>query len=74
MKYVLERQEQEKKRKIIEAEGEAESLRLKGRALAENPALVQYEYVKLLAPNIQAIVADQNAIFNFSDFLKNQKK
>lgn len=74
MKYVLERQEQEKKRKIIEAEGEAESLRLKGRALAENPALVQYEYVKLLAPNIQAIVADQKAIFNFSDFLKNQKK
>lgn len=74
MKYVLERQELEKKRKIIEAEGEAESLRLKGRALAENPALVQYEYVKMLAPNIQAIVADQNAIFNFSDFLKGQKK
>lgn len=74
MKYVLERQEQEKKRKIIEAEGEAESLRLKGRALAENPALIQYEYVKMLAPNIQAIVADQNAIFNFSEFLKGQKK
>ena len=74
MKYVLERQELEKKRKIIEAEGEAESLRLKGRALAENPALIQYEYVKMLAPNIQAIVADQNAIFNFSDFLKGQKK
>jgi regulator of protease activity HflC (stomatin/prohibitin superfamily) len=74
MKYVLERQELEKKRKIIEAEGEAESLRLKGRALAENPALVQYEYVKMLAPNVQAIVADQHAIFNFSDFLKGQKK
>ncbi|MBN2346634.1 MAG: prohibitin family protein [Candidatus Aminicenantes bacterium] len=74
MKYVLEKQELEKKRKIIEAEGEAESLRLKGRVLAENPALVQYEYVKLLAPNIQAIIADQNAIFNFSDFIKSQKK
>ena len=74
MKYILERQEQEKKRKIIEAEGEAESLRLKGRALAENPALIQYEYVKMLAPNIQAIVADQSAIFNFSEFLKGQKK
>lgn len=74
MKYVLERQEQEKKRKIIEAEGEAESLRLKGRALAENPALIQYEYVKLLAPNVQAVVADQKSIFNFSDFLKNQNK
>lgn len=74
MKYVLERQELEKKRKIIEAEGESESLRLKGKALADNPALIQYEYIKLLAPNVQAIVTDQNTIFNFSDFLKNQKK
>ncbi|MCU0276969.1 MAG: prohibitin family protein [Acidobacteria bacterium] len=74
MKYVLERQEQEKKRKIIEAEGESESLRLKGKALADNPQLIQYEYIKLLAPNVQAIVTDQNTIFNFSDFLKSQKK
>jgi len=74
MKYVLEKQELEKKRKIIEAEGDAESLRLKGKALADNPGLIQYEYVKLLAPNIQAIVTDQNTIFNFSDFIKNQKK
>ena len=74
MKYVLEKQELEKKRKIIEAEGEAESLRLKGKALADNPALIQYEYVKLLAPTIQAIVTDQNTIFNFSDFIKGQKK
>jgi len=74
MKYVLEKQELEKKRKIIEAEGESESLRLKGKALADNPALIQYEYIKLLAPNVQAIVTDQNTIFNFSDFLKNQKK
>ena len=74
MKYVLERQEQEKKRKIIEAEGESESLRLKGKALADNPQLIQYEYIKLLSPNIQAIITDQNTIFNFSEFLKNQKK
>lgn len=74
MKYVLEKQELEKKRKIIEAEGESESLRLKGKALADNPQLIQYEYIKLLAPNVQAIVTDQNTIFNFSDFIKNQKK
>jgi prohibitin 2 len=74
MKYVLEKQELEKKRKIIEAEGESESLRLKGKALADNPLLIQYEYIKLLSPNIQAIITDQNAIFNFSDFIKSQKK
>jgi regulator of protease activity HflC (stomatin/prohibitin superfamily) len=74
MKYILEKQEMEKKRKIIEAEGESESLRLKGKALADNPSLIQYEYIKLLSPNIQAIVTDQNTIFNFSDFIKGQKK
>jgi prohibitin 2 len=74
MKYVLEKQEMEKTRKIIEATGESEALRLKGKALAENPLLVQYEYIKLLSPNIQAIITDQNAIFNFSDFIKNLKK
>jgi len=74
MTYILEQQELEKKRKIIEAEGDAESIRLRGKALQENPSLIQYEYVKLLAPNIQAIVTDQNSILNFSDFLKQQKK
>jgi prohibitin 2 len=74
MKYVLEKQEMEKTRKIIEATGEAESLRLKGKALADNPLLIQYEYVKLLSPNIQAIITDQNTIFNFSDFIRGQKK
>jgi regulator of protease activity HflC (stomatin/prohibitin superfamily) len=74
MKYVLEKQELEKQQRIIEAQGEAESIRLKGKALQENPMLVQYEYVKLLAPNVQAIVTDQNSIFNFADFLKSQKK
>ena len=74
MIYVLEKQEMEKKRKIIEAEGESESLRLKGKALADNPSLIQYEYIKLLSPNIQAIVTDQNTIFNFSDFIKGHIK
>jgi len=74
MIFVLEKQEMEKKRKIIEAEGESESLRLKGKALADNPSLIQYEYIKLLSPNIQAIVTDQNTIFNFSDFIKGHKK
>jgi prohibitin 2 len=74
MALVLEKQELEKKRKLIEAEAEAESIRLRGKALTENPLLIQYEYIKLLAPNIQAIVTDQKSIFNFSDFMKNPKK
>jgi len=73
MKYVLEQQEMEKKRKIIEAEGDAEAIRIKGKALAENPKLIQYEYVQKLSPNIQAIITDQNTIINLSDFLKEKK-
>jgi len=70
MKGVLETQRMEKERKLIEAQAEAEALRLKGAALRESPQLVQYEYVKLLAPNVQAIVTDHESLFNFADFLK----
>jgi len=74
MKYILEKEELEKKRKIIEAEGEAESIRLKGQALSDHPTLIQYEYVKLLSPQIQAIVTDSDTIINLSDFLKKKDK
>ncbi len=73
MEYVLKKQKMEKERKIIEAQGEAEAIRLKGKALAENPVLIKYEYVKLLSPKIQAIITDQNTIINFSDLLKKKK-
>lgn len=74
MKYILEQQEMEKKRKIIEAEGDAEAIRLRGKALAENPKLIQYEYVQKLSPNVQAVITDQSTIINLSDFLKEGKK
>jgi len=74
MKYILEQQEMEKKRKIIEAEGDAEAIRLKGKALADNPKLIQYEYVQKLSPNVQAVITDQNTIINLSDFLKEGRK
>lgn len=70
MQYILEKEEREKKRKIIEAQGEAEAIRLKGQALSQNPKLIQFEYVKKLSPEIKAIITDQNSILNFSDFLK----
>lgn len=73
MKYVLEQQEMEKKRKIIEAEGDGESIRIRGRALAENPMLIQYEYVQKISPQIQALITDQNTIINLSEFLKGKK-
>ena len=74
MKYVLQKQRQEKERKIIEAEGEAEAIKEKAAALRANPQLIQYEYVQKLTPGIKAIITDQTSIMNFpEDLLKGSK-
>lgn len=57
MQYVLEKARLEKRQKILEAQGEARSIDLRGEAIARNPKVVQYEYVRKLAPNISTIVA-----------------
>ena len=60
MQYVLAKEQQEKRRKIILAEGEAESIRLKGEAIATNPRVVAYQYVQKVAPNIRTILSSGN--------------
>lgn len=67
MDYVLQKELQEKKRKVIEAQGDAEAIRTRGQALSANPRLIQYEYVQKIAPGIKAIIADQKTIMNFSN-------
>ena len=62
MQYVLAREQQEKRRKIILAEGEAESIRLKGEAIATNPRVVAYQYVQKIAPNIKTILSSGNVL------------
>lgn len=58
MEYVLERTEKEREQRIIEAEGEAEAINLKGQALSANTRVVQYDYVRKVAPNIRTIISD----------------
>jgi regulator of protease activity HflC (stomatin/prohibitin superfamily) len=70
MQYILEKETQEKQRKIIEAEGEAESIRLKGIALSNNPALIQYEYVQKITPGISTIITDGKSILSLGDIIK----
>lgn len=70
MQYILEKEKQEKDRKIIEAQGEAESIRLKGEALASNPALIQYEYVQKITPGITTIITDGKSILSLGDIIK----
>jgi regulator of protease activity HflC (stomatin/prohibitin superfamily) len=58
MQYVLQKAELEKQQKILEAQGEARSIQLRGRAIAQNARLVQYEYARKIAPNVSAIITD----------------
>lgn len=67
MIFVVQQADKERKRKIIEAEGEAESIRLKASALAENPQLTQYEYVKNLPAGVKTIITDGRTIVNLGD-------
>jgi len=72
MKYVLEKEKQEKERKIIEAQGEAQAIKEKAAALRANPQLIQYEYVQKITPGIKTIITDQPAIMKFPEELLKQ--
>lgn len=67
MQYVLQKAEKEKQQKILEAQGDARSIQLRGRAIAQNSRVVQYEYARKIAPNVGAIITDgQNVNVPFS--------
>jgi len=71
-KYELEKERIEKDRKIIAAEGDAQSIRLRGEALAHNPALIQYEYVQKITPGVQTIITDGRSILSLGDLVKSK--
>ena len=50
--YQKEQASELKEKKIIEAEAEAEAIRLKGESLRNNPEVVQLEFVNKLGPNV----------------------
>ncbi len=67
MVYELDRARSERQQRIIEAQGEAGAIREKAAALAQNPQLVQYEYVHRLPSNTRVLVTDGKTILNLSD-------
>jgi regulator of protease activity HflC (stomatin/prohibitin superfamily) len=62
MVYVLQKAELEKRQKILEAQGDARSIQLRGRAIAQNARVVQYEYARKIAPNVSAIITDGRSV------------
>lgn len=62
MQYVLLKAEKEKQQKILQAEGDARSIELRGQAIAQNSRVVQYEYARKIAPNVSAIITDGRGV------------
>ncbi len=56
MQYLLQAADKTRQKTVIEAQGEAEALRLKGDALRSNPLALNYEYARKVGPSVQGIV------------------
>lgn len=50
---------------ILQAEAEAEALRLINEIIAQNPTLIQYEYINQLGDNVRLIIVPSNSPFLF---------
>jgi prohibitin 2 len=73
MKYTLEKEQKEAERKVIEAQGRANSIEVINKALAQNPNYIKYLYVDKLSDKISVIVSDQNTIMDLKGILDSKK-
>lgn len=62
MQYVLQKAELEKKQKILEAQGDARSITLRGQAVGQSPQVIRYEYVRKIAPGVSAIITSPDRL------------
>jgi prohibitin 2 len=69
MKYVLEKEQREAERKVIEAQGRAKAIETINLALRQNPNYIRYLYVDKLSDKISVIVSDQNTIMDLKGIL-----
>jgi len=74
MKYVLEKEQREAERKVIEAQGRAKSIETINEALRQNPNYIRYLYVDKLSDKISVIVSDQNTIMDLKGIMENKAK
>jgi regulator of protease activity HflC (stomatin/prohibitin superfamily) len=70
MKYVLEKEQREAERKVIEAQGRAKAIDTITQALQKNPNYIKYLYVDKLSDKISVIVSDQNTIMDLKGILE----
>jgi prohibitin 2 len=73
MKYVLEKEQKEAERKVIEAQGRSKAIETINEALRQNPNYIRYLYVDKLSDKISVIVSDQNTIMDLKGILDSKK-
>lgn len=73
MKYVLEKEQREAERKVIEAGGRAKAIETINDALRQNPNYIRYLYVDKLSDKISVIVSDQSTIMDLKGILESKK-
>ena len=74
MKYVLEKEQREAERKVIEAQGRAKAIETINEALRQNPNYIRYLYVDKLSDKISVIVSDQNTIMDLKGIVESKGK
>ncbi|MBZ5640040.1 MAG: prohibitin family protein [Acidobacteriia bacterium] len=73
MKYVLEKEQKEAERKVIEAQGRAKAIETINEALRQSPSYIKYLYVDKLSDKISVIVSDQSTIMDLKGILDSKK-
>jgi regulator of protease activity HflC (stomatin/prohibitin superfamily) len=74
MKYVLEKEQREAERKVIEAQGRAKAIETINEALRQNSNYIRYLYVDKLSDKISVIVSDQNTIMDLKGIIEGKPK
>jgi regulator of protease activity HflC (stomatin/prohibitin superfamily) len=72
MKYVLEKEQREAERKVIEATGRARAIDTITQALQKNPNYIKYLYVDKLSDKVSVIVSDQSTIMDLKGLLESK--
>jgi len=73
MKYVLEKEQKEAERKVIEAQGRSKAIETINEALRQSPSYIKYLYVDKLSDKISVIVSDQATIMDLKGVLDSKK-
>jgi prohibitin 2 len=64
---ILEQEKIKKQQVIIQAEGEAKQIEIKGEALKEYPQIIQLEFIQKLSPNISWGILPESGVIPFID-------